>query len=172
MTADQPHPVSNRGNQLTHTTDTSAGQGEAATPAVAPSSRAFLATLGLRLTEVTPTRVCGEMQLGTEHHAPWGVVHGGAYTAAVETAASVGASVAVADRGQVAVGLANSTDFLRPMTAGTVEVLAEPIQQGRAQQLWQVSITSIDSGKLVAHGQLRLANVPAANLSGTAGPDS
>jgi 1,4-dihydroxy-2-naphthoyl-CoA hydrolase len=90
----------------------------------------------------------------------------------VETAASAGASVAVAGRDQVAVGLANSTDFLRKMTAGAVEVSAEPIQQGRSQQLWQVRITSTETGKLVARGQLRLANVPAPSLPGGAGQQS
>jgi 1,4-dihydroxy-2-naphthoyl-CoA hydrolase len=38
-------------------------------------------------------------------------------------------------------------------------VRAEPIQQGRTQQLWQCDITRED-GKLVARGQLRLQNVP------------
>ncbi|MFH9826651.1 PaaI family thioesterase [Streptomyces bobili] len=133
---------------------------------------AFVEAVGLRFTEVTHTRVRGEIQLGAEHHTPWGVVHGGVYTAAVESAASVGASAAVADRGQVAVGVANSTDFLRPITAGTVEVLAEAIQQGRSQQLWQVTVTSADNGKLIARGQLRLANVPATALPNTLGQDS
>lgn len=81
-----------------------------------------------------------------------------------ESAAIVGASTAVAPRGQVAVGLANQTDFLRPITHGRIEVLAEPILQGRTQQLWQVSVSSADTGKLVARGRLRLANVPADGL--------
>lgn len=128
------------------------------------SEGAFLAALGLRLTEISPTRVRGEIELGPDHHTPWGVVHGGVYTTAVETAASVGASAAVAERGEVAVGVANNTDFMRPLTAGTVEVVASPIQQGRTQQLWQVSITSVDTGKMVARGQLRLANVSAGSV--------
>ncbi|MET7897302.1 PaaI family thioesterase [Streptomyces mirabilis] len=128
---------------------------------------AFVEAVGLRFTEVTEKRVRGEMLLGAEHHTPWGVVHGGVYTAAVESAATVGASAAVADRDQVAVGVANSTDFLRPITAGTIEVLAEAIQQGRSQQLWQVAVTSAETGKLIARGQLRLANVPAAELPNT-----
>lgn len=146
---------------MTHTTEPSAGL-----PDATASPSAFLAALDLRLTEVTGTSVRGEIRLGPEHHTPWGVVHGGVYTAAVETAASVGGSVAVADRGLIAMGVANNTDFLRPMTEGTVEVSAEPIQQGRGQQLWQVTITSTDTGKLVARGQLRLANVPPPNLPG------
>ena len=57
------------------------------------------------------TRVAGHIDLGPEHHTPWGVVHGGVYTTAVETAASIGASLAVRDRGQFAVGVQTATRF-------------------------------------------------------------
>jgi uncharacterized protein (TIGR00369 family) len=82
------------------------------------------------------------------------------YCAVVESAASIGASAAVADRGQFAVGVSNSTDFLRPVTTGRLDVLAEPVQQGRTLQLWQVLLTRAEDGKLVARGQVRLQNVP------------
>ncbi len=52
----------------------------------------------------------------------------------------------------------NSTDFLR-MTSGRVEIVTEPVQQGRTLQLWQVAITRADDAKLVARGQVRLQNV-------------
>ena len=120
---------------------------------------AFVAATGLELTEVTGTRVSGHIDVDSRHHTPWGVVHGGVYCTVVESAASIGASVAVADRGQFAVGVNNSTDFLRPVTAGRVDVVAEPIQQGRTLQLWLVQLTRED-GKLVARGQVRLQNVP------------
>jgi 1,4-dihydroxy-2-naphthoyl-CoA hydrolase len=122
----------------------------------------FMEASGLRFTQVSGTCVRGEIQLGPEHHTPWGAVHGGVYTSAVEAAASLGASIAVADRDQFAVGVANSTDFVRPISSGAVEVVGEAIHQGRSQQLWQVTITSSENGKLVARGQLRLANVSAA----------
>ncbi|HEY7941794.1 MAG TPA: PaaI family thioesterase, partial [Candidatus Limnocylindrales bacterium] len=61
-------------------------------------------------------------------------------------------------RGQIAVGVHNSTDFIRSMTAGRVSVTATPVQQGRTQQLWEVSITDTQ-GRLVARGSLRLQNV-------------
>ncbi|MEU2739439.1 PaaI family thioesterase [Streptomyces sp. NPDC007095] len=150
-------------------TDTSAGPDEAPRSGFDVFRSAFVEAAGLTFTEVTGTRVRGEIQLGPEHHTPWGVVHGGVYTTAVESAATVGASAAIADLGQVAVGVANSTDFLRPITTGTVQVLAEAIQQGRSQQLWQVSVTSVDNGKLIARGQLRLANVPPTGLPNTLG---
>jgi uncharacterized protein (TIGR00369 family) len=119
----------------------------------------FLAAAGLTITQAGPDRVTGWIDLGPEHHTPWGVVHGGVYTTAVESAASIGASVAVADRGQIAVGVHNATDFLRGATEGRALVVAEPIQQGRIQQLWQVVITREADGNELARGTLRLQNV-------------
>lgn len=120
----------------------------------------FLEAAGLELDEVSGRRVRGHIELDERHHTPWGVVHGGVYTTAVESAASVGASAAVEEDGMFAVGVHNATDFLRPMREGRVEVVAEPILQGRTQQLWQVVITRSEDGKEVARGQLRLHNVP------------
>lgn len=117
----------------------------------------FLTAAGLRLTEVSGDLVVGTIELGPEHHTPWGVVHGGVYTTAVESAASIGASAAVADRGQFAVGVHNSTDFVRSTTGGTATVRAVPVQQGRTQQLWDVTITDAN-GSLLARGSLRLHN--------------
>ena len=105
------------------------------------------------------TRVAGHIDLGPDHHTPWGVVQGGVYATAVESAAGLGASLAVRDRGQFAVGVHNATDFLRPATSGRAEVIAEPLQQGRVQQLWLVTITD-ERGRALARGQLRLQNVP------------
>ena len=119
---------------------------------------AFVKAAGLHLTHVAADRVEGYIDLGPEHHQPYGIVHGGVYASAVETAASVGATVAALARGQIAVGVHNSTDFIRSTTTGRVLVAARPIQQGRTQQLWEVAVTDTE-GRLVARGSLRLANV-------------
>jgi 1,4-dihydroxy-2-naphthoyl-CoA hydrolase len=119
----------------------------------------FMRIAGLRLEEVSGSRVRGSIEFGEHHHTPWGVVHGGVYTSAVESAASVGASAAVEEKEQFAVGVSNNTDFLRSMKEGRVDVVAEPIFQGQIQQLWQVIITRSADGKEVARGQVRLQNI-------------
>ena len=119
----------------------------------------FLRAAGLQVEEATGTRVTATIAAGRDQHTPWGVVHGGVYTTAVESACSIGASLAVIELGEYAVGLANHTDFLRPHVEGELRVTATPVQQGRTQQLWQCDIARAD-GKLVARGQLRLQNVP------------
>ncbi|HUC06079.1 MAG TPA: PaaI family thioesterase [Acidimicrobiales bacterium] len=132
-----------------------------ATTGVAAPASAFGAAAGLVVDEVHATRVLGHIDLGPEHHTPWGVVHGGVYTTAVESAASIGASFAVAERGEFAVGLTNTTQFLRSLTAGRVGVEAVALHQGRTQQFWRVEITD-DRERLIAHGELRLQNLPRA----------
>ena len=135
-------------------------EGSGVTSGGGVESSEFLRVSGLRVEEVSGDGVRGWIDLDEGHHTPWGVVHGGVYAAAVESAASLGASAAVEERGQFAVGLNNNTDFLRPMSEGRAEVVAEPIMQGKSQQLWQVIITRAEDGKEVARGQLRLQNVP------------
>jgi 1,4-dihydroxy-2-naphthoyl-CoA hydrolase len=119
---------------------------------------AFVRGAGLIVDHVSATDVRGHIDATAEHHTPWGVVHGGVHTSAVETACSIGASAAVAERGAHAVGLANHTDFVRAHREGRLDVRATPVHQGRTGQLWACDITRED-GKLVAQGRVRLQNV-------------
>jgi 1,4-dihydroxy-2-naphthoyl-CoA hydrolase len=127
---------------------------------VFPPSGSWLEDLGLQLDEATGTRVVGHVDLGPTHHTPWGVVHGGVYATIVESVGSIGASLAVRDRNQFAVGVHNSTDFIRSMNGGRIDVVGTPIQQGRVQQLWEVTMTRADDDKVIALGRLRLQNLP------------
>jgi uncharacterized protein (TIGR00369 family) len=119
---------------------------------------AFLRVAGLRFEEIGPDRVTGWIELGPEHHQRSGVVHGGVYATAIESAAGIGAARAAKARDQTAVGINNNTHFLRAVSTGRVNLTAEPIHQGRSQQLWEVRIAD-EQGRLVATGQVRLQNV-------------
>ncbi|HEV3388750.1 MAG TPA: PaaI family thioesterase [Solirubrobacteraceae bacterium] len=119
----------------------------------------FMRLLEIEFDERSPTRVTGSVAADERHHQPWGLVHGGLYTTVVETFATTGAFEAIKDRGQQAVGVSNTTDFVRPHTRGRLDVVAIPIHQGRTQQLWQVEIRRPEDNKLVARGQVRLQNI-------------
>ncbi len=129
-------------------------------PASLEAAGAFVKAAGFVVEEATGSRVVGRVELGPDHHTPWGIVHGGVYSTAIESAASIGASLAVRDAGQVAVGLTNTTHFLRPLISGRVTVEAVPLHQGRTHQLWRVDIND-ESGRLIAHGEVRLQSVTA-----------
>lgn len=128
-------------------------------PRIPDKTSRFSASIGLEFDEITATEVRAHAQLDENHHTPWGVVHGGVYASMIESAGSVGASYAVAERGQFAVGVHNATDFLRPSTRARVQVVATALFQGRTQQLWEVIITDEATGKQLSRGQLRTQNV-------------
>jgi 1,4-dihydroxy-2-naphthoyl-CoA hydrolase len=119
----------------------------------------FLRLLGCRFDEVGPTHLTGWFEVGPQHHQPFGILHGGVLSAVVETFASIGAWLAVRDSGRSAVGVSNSTDFLRSTKSGRLDVVADAIHQGRTQQLWEVAIARASDGKQVAHGHVRLHNI-------------
>ncbi len=118
---------------------------------------AFLRAVGLVFDAVAPDEVRGHVDVSQEYHTPWGITHGGVYATVIESAATVGASLAVADDGGFAVGVSNQTDFLRPHRSGRLDVLARPIHQGRTLQLWGVEINDSE-GRQIARGQVRLFN--------------
>jgi uncharacterized protein (TIGR00369 family) len=64
--------------------------------------------------------------------------------------------LAVAGEGKVAMGLANQTSFLRPITEGTVHAEARVRHRGRTTWLWDVEITD-DAGRLCAVSRMTIA---------------
>lgn len=111
--------------------------------------------MGLVFDLVSPDRVEGHVELGPQHHQPYGIVHGGVYCSIVESLASVAAAMRVLADGKICVGVSNSTDFLRATRTGRLTGVATPLHVGRLQQLWQVELTRED-GKVAARGQVRL----------------
>jgi len=113
--------------------------------------------VGIRFEEASGERVVAVIPVIPDLHQGYGIVHGGVYASAVESAASVGAALWLGAEGR-AVGIANNTDFLRPVREGELRVEATPINRGRSTQLWEVAITD-ERGRPVAHGRVRLMNL-------------
>jgi uncharacterized protein (TIGR00369 family) len=114
----------------------------------------------LRYTIANGDEVACEFEIGDEHLQPFGLVHGGVHCGVIETVTSIGATLHVRDRGQEAVGLENTTSFVRAARSGKLFATARPIVRGRTNQLWEAWIRDVD-GRLVAQGRVRLQNVSA-----------
>ncbi|MGZ5373803.1 MAG: PaaI family thioesterase [Aeromicrobium sp.] len=118
------------------------------------------ATLGVTAQEVTGDKVVLIWTVGKQHLQPFGIVHGGAYCAVHESAASIAGQTWLGDMG-IIVGFNNHPDFLRQAGAGDqMTTTALPIHRGRKQQLWRMETVKQD-GKVVAIGQVRLQNLDA-----------
>jgi uncharacterized protein (TIGR00369 family) len=118
--------------------------------------------IGLQIVSCTKDSTVARLEITADHHQPYGILHGGVLCAIVET---VGSFSGAAWYGGGVVGTNNNTNFLRAVRSGTVTATSTPIHRGRTSQLWEVDITD-EQGRLVAKGQLRLANLdPGAELA-------
>lgn len=115
----------------------------------------FERALGLTFTRVTDDEVECEVPVGPQLLQPYGLVHGGVYSSIIETLASVGAALYASPRQQTAVGLENTTSFVRAVRSGKLIGIARHVHRGRQTQVWVVDVRG-DDGKLAATGRVRL----------------
>jgi uncharacterized protein (TIGR00369 family) len=117
----------------------------------------FLDALDMRIVEASSQRVVVEWTVSAKHHQPMGIVHGGVYCGAIETACSIGASMSATERdpNMVAVGLENTTSFIRAVRGGTLRATALPITRGRTTQVWEAEVRD-EKDRVLATGRVRL----------------
>ena len=116
--------------------------------------------IGLDITSVGDDEVRATLVVTPELLQPYGLLHGGVLCSVVETLGSVGSAAWFGDRGNV-VGTSNHTNLLRSARDGArLQAVATPVHRGRTQQLWSVEVRD-EQDRLVAKGELRVANLPA-----------
>lgn len=96
---------------------------------------------GLELLSVSEEEVRGRVSVREELKQPAGLVHGGVYASMAESLASLATHLAVAREGEMAMGLSNSTSFLRPVTEGEVRATGRRVHRGRTTWVWDVTFT-------------------------------
>jgi len=115
----------------------------------------FNRVMGLRFVSASADEVVGEWEVGEQHLQPYGIVHGGVYSAVIETLCSVGAALVARPRGQGVVGLENHTTFIKAARAGRLRASARPVLKGRRTQVWHAEVIN-DEGQTLATGSVRL----------------
>jgi 1,4-dihydroxy-2-naphthoyl-CoA hydrolase len=114
---------------------------------------------GLRFVSCDEQRVSAEVPIDDRHLQPVGIVHGGVYTSIAESTTTVATILAVAGQGNIAVGLSNSTSFLRPLRQGTIHALGLRLHRGRTTWVWDVTMTD-DDGRICALTRMTIAVRP------------
>ena len=116
----------------------------------------FDSLFGLEITELSDEVAVGHLTVRDELKQPFGLLHGGVFAGMAETLASLATGVAVSRDGRLAMGLANQTSFLRPITSGTVHGRAERKHAGRTTWVWEVEFSD-DGGRLCALTRMTVA---------------
>ena len=123
-------------------------------------------SLGLRFTKAAPDEFVAEVEITDRHRQPYGLVHGGVYSAMIETLCSTGAALKVWEEKKNTVGLENTTSFLKAVRSGHLRGTARPLFIGRKSQVWEARIRD-NRDRLVATGRVRMIILePGAEVDG------
>src|SRR3954453_22574650 len=106
-------------------------------------------SLGFEIIEIKEDSARAQVPVTNRTMQPYGLVHGGVYAALAESLASIATAAAVWEGGNIAVGMSNATNFVRPATTGKVHALAIRRHRGRTTWIWDVDMTD-DDGRLCA----------------------
>jgi len=140
-----------------------------ATPTAAElnrSLRGFDRLYGLEFVECAPEEVRARLVVREEITQPMGLVHGGIYASLAESITSLITASAVLQEGDAAMGMANNTSFLRPISEGHVNAHATRLHRGRTSWIWDVTFSD-DAGRTCAVTRMTIAIRPLPAAAGT-----
>jgi 1,4-dihydroxy-2-naphthoyl-CoA hydrolase len=112
--------------------------------------------IGLEYADLGEEAVTARVPVSERILQPYGLVHGGVYSAVAESVCSRATFEAVKNGGKLAFGQSNSATFLRPISQGHVNASARARHRGRTSWVWQVEITD-DEERLCALVQVVIA---------------
>ena len=108
----------------------------------------FCDVLGLSVVSATPQRVEATADWAEERTTVFGGLHGGYIMAIADSVGALCASQNLPEGAETST-IESKTNFLRPVTGGTVTIVATPIHVGRTTIVVQTTITR-DDGKSVS----------------------
>jgi 1,4-dihydroxy-2-naphthoyl-CoA hydrolase len=107
--------------------------------------------LGIRIVDYDPDRLIATMPVAGNEQ-PYGLLHGGATCALMESVGSWAAALAVGPERQV-VGIELNASYLRSATQGSVTAVCTPVRRGRTLATFLIEVTD-EEGRPTATGRL------------------
>ena len=127
---------------------------------VIPLEDSFEGWLGIEWLDLTRESAHVKFTVRENLKQPLGLLHGGIYSAVAETVASVATVNAVWEDGYIGSGLSNYASFLRPVTGGTLDVIARLRGHDDREWTWTHEFRN-EQGKLCALVDVTIAVRPA-----------
>lgn len=110
----------------------------------------YPAHLGILFTGIEPNAVRAECPVRPHLMAPNGYLHGGLVVSLADTCAGFAcyANLPASAKGYTTAEL--KMNFLGTAKEGTIACVATPVHLGRSTQVWDATVTHVESGKTLA----------------------
>jgi 1,4-dihydroxy-2-naphthoyl-CoA hydrolase len=119
----------------------------------------FAGLLGIEWLEDDPEAARARLAVRDELLQPFGIVHGGVLSTLVESVCSRSTALAVYGDGMVAMGQSINVNFMRPISEGSIEVLATARHRGRTTWVWEAEVRD-SQDRVCALSQMTIAVRP------------
>jgi len=127
----------------------------------------LMENLGLEFTGMGEDWIAARMPVDRRTCQTYGILHGGASAALIESLASVGAQLSIDRDAMRCFGLELNANHLRAVQKGYVHGVARPVHVGRTTQVWDVRLHD-DAERLTCVGRLTVAVRPKEGAPGQA----
>jgi uncharacterized protein (TIGR00369 family) len=114
--------------------------------------------LGIEIVDFNPERLVATMPV-EGNQQPFGLLHGGATCALVETIGSWAAILGVGPESK-AVGIELNATYVKAATSGVVTAVCTPVRRGRTLATFLIEVTD-DRGNVTASARLTCMILPA-----------
>ena len=107
--------------------------------------------LGIRFTHVAAGELHAEMTLRPELMAANGFLHAGSVVSLADTAAGFGCIANLPEGADNFTTIELKSNHVGTARDGTVACIARLVHGGRTTQLWDATVTHVETGKTIAH---------------------
>jgi 1,4-dihydroxy-2-naphthoyl-CoA hydrolase len=114
---------------------------------------------GLEFLELSEDEARARVPVRDELKQPLGLVHGGVFASLAESVTSLATAAVVIQEGNMASGMSNCTNFLRPITDGSLHAHATRLHRGRTTWVWDVRMSD-DADRTCAVTRMTIAVRP------------
>jgi 1,4-dihydroxy-2-naphthoyl-CoA hydrolase len=106
--------------------------------------------LGIVITEVSASRVSGELPVAESVMAPNGYLHAGAVVTLADTVSGYGCVVNLPADASGFTTIELKSNHLGTTLGGTIVAVATPLHRGKTTQVWDAIVTHKESGRTLA----------------------
>lgn len=106
--------------------------------------------LGIIITEVSATRVSGELTIVESVMAPNGYLHAGTVVTLADTLSGYGCVANLPDDASGFTTIELKSNHLGTALEGTIVGAATPLHRGKTTQVWDAVVTHKESGRMLA----------------------
>ena len=114
----------------------------------------MLEHVGIEFIELTPEYIKAKMPVDHRTKQPFGLLHGGASAALIESIGSMGSSLLIDLEKKQPVGLEINCNHIGGIKSGYVLATGKIIHAGKSTHLWQVDVREEGTDRLICTGRL------------------